>query len=254
MGLARGSMRGVWKSREGRRRKQGQLLLVVEALTSAYSTLTETRHCYTLKSSFGAGKERGKCAQVSSWPIISPQKSTPNWVNSSTSPRETKCFSKGENKTIAHSGAEHERHELNQGEHLKKMSFSCWGQLEKNFGYNSCVPCPKKPFWFPAILLPASQLRNKAHHSPVQTAVCGLWFLCFYAIFGVVVCMGLFFIVVCVFVFFFIKTCHFITTCGCSDKNPTYLYVCWEAGMRSSVSGRVSIIWVVITSLLRVSE
>lgn len=153
---------------------------------------------YALKSSFGAGKERGKCAQVSSWPIISPQKSTPNWVNSSTSPRETKCFSKGENKTIAHSGAEHERHELNQGEHLKKMSFSCWGQLEKNFGYNSCVPCPKKPFWFPAILLPASQLRNKAHHSPVQTAVCGLWFLCFYAIFGVVVCMGLFFIVVCV--------------------------------------------------------
>lgn len=66
--------------------------------------------------------------------------------------------------------------------------------------------------------------------------------------------MGLFFIVVCVFVFFFIKTCNFITTCGCSDKNPTYLYVCWEAGMRSSVSGRVSIIWVVITSLLRVSE
>lgn len=131
---------------------------------------------YALKSSFGAGKERGKCAQVSSWPIISPQKSTPNWVNSSTSPRETKCFSKGENKTIAHSGAEHERHELNQGEHLKKMSFSCWGQLEKNFGYNSCVPCPKKPFWFPAILLPASQLRKKAHHSPVQT---GMWALVF---------------------------------------------------------------------------
>lgn len=136
----------------------------------------------------------------------------------------------------------------------KKMSFSCWGQLEKNFGYNSCVPCPKKPFWFPAILLPASQLRKKAHHSPVQTGMWALVFVLLCYFWGGGVYGAFLYCCVCVFVFFFIKTCHFITTCGCSDKNPTYLYVCWEAGMRSSVSGRVSIIWVVITSLLRVSE
>jgi len=58
MGLARGSMRGVWKSREGRRRKQGQLLLVVEALTSAYSTLTETRHLRTEELLWGRQRKR----------------------------------------------------------------------------------------------------------------------------------------------------------------------------------------------------
>lgn len=119
------------------------------------------------------------------------------WVSSIMSPRETKTFSEGENKTIMNSGAGNKRWELNQWEQLfQRRSFRHWGQHITTFHR-----VPSNHFDF---LLPAFCLRKLAREPPVLVEVSGFLFLC--------VCAFVF-LYLFLFVVLFTKTFNFIVTC-----------------------------------------